>query len=191
MLTFQEGKYYTIDFDNRLIVFTLPRTSETLESTFKIEVLAANPDSFMWYEYWPNGKYGNLVNESTPDEIKLFQIERQKHKSPLPFDGKDMRKIQLYQAIISVDILGNGSLVKIPDDLKERLLYLNFDRLCSTCVDVPFTNVPNESGIYECKVEFWLSQRYDYGELIEGEDEWEFRIIKSKPLLDLSSLLSS
>lgn len=92
-----------------------------------------------------------------------------------------MRKLQELKVVICVGFTGEGIIVKYPEEFRHRL-----DG--SFCDDNLFVNVPKENGVYECDVEYWFSQGYSEGFPADGESDWEFRVVNSKQLVDLTKI---
>jgi hypothetical protein len=92
-----------------------------------------------------------------------------------------MRKIKDIKVVICVDVHGQGIILKYPLEFENHLDGSN-------CEDNLFENVPEKAGVYECDVEYWFSQGYSDGHPADGESDWEFRIVKSKLLVDFNSI---
>lgn len=92
-----------------------------------------------------------------------------------------MKKIQDLKVVICVGLDGEGIIIKYPEEFQHHL-----DG--SFCDDNLFVDVPKESGVYECDVEYWFSQGFSEGFPAAGESDWEFKVVKSKPLVDLTKL---
>ena len=93
-----------------------------------------------------------------------------------------MHKVASFQAIIAVG--DSAQIIAAPEDAM-----VGMDG--SSCDDNGFKDVPSEPGIYICDVDFYFEQGYCDGYEADGESEWEYHVVKAKPLTMIPDVSTS
>ena len=68
-----------------------------------------------------------------------------------------------------------GLIIDVPKEIADI-----FDGIY--CDDNSFKDVPKETGVYICNVEFYFHQGYFEGYKANGESDWEFKVISHKKI---------
>lgn len=94
-----------------------------------------------------------------------------------------MEKSASFKAIVAIG--GNLSLVVYaPQEALDCM-----DGRCGE--DNGYRNLPTLDGIYLCTVDFYFEQGYCDGYKAGGESDWEFKVVKSEPILCWPSVTNS